>query len=110
MHYGDLTDATNLIRIVQETRPIEIYNPVAQSHVHVSFETPQYAAYADALGTLQLLEAIRIVGLEHQVIFCPALLSELYSHVQESPQRETTPCHPRSPYAATKLYAYWPRP
>ncbi len=107
MHYGDLTDATNLIRIVQETKPTEIYNLAAQSHVQVSFETPEYTANADALGTLRLLEAIRILGLEKQVKFYQASTSELYGQVQEIPQRETTPFYPRSPYAAAKLYAYW---
>jgi GDPmannose 4,6-dehydratase len=107
MHYGDLTDATNLIRIVQETKPTEIYNLAAQSHVQVSFETPEYTANADGLGTLRLLEAIRILGLERQVRFYQASSSELYGRVQESPQRETTPFYPRSPYAAAKLYAYW---
>ena len=107
MHYGELTDATNLIRIVQETRPTEIYNLAAQSHVQVSFETPEYTANADALGTLRLLEAIRILGLEREVRFYQASSSELYGRVQESPQRETTPFYPRSPYAAAKLYAYW---
>jgi GDPmannose 4,6-dehydratase len=107
MHYGDLTDATNLIRIVQETRPGEIYNLAAQSHVQVSFETPEYTANADALGTLRLLEAIRILGLDKQVRFYQASSSELYGKVQEIPQRENTPFYPRSPYAAAKLYAYW---
>src|SRR6201997_4250802 len=107
MHYGDLTDATNLIRIVQETRPTEIYNLAAQSHVQVSFETPEYTANADALGTLRLLEAIRILGMEQQVRFYQASTSELYGRVREAPQRETTPFYPRSPYAAAKLYAYW---
>ncbi len=107
MHYGDLTDATNLIRIVQETQPTEIYNLAAQSHVQVSFETPEYTANADALGTLRLLEAIRILGLENRVRFYQASTSELYGRVQEIPQRETTPFYPRSPYAAAKLYAYW---
>jgi GDPmannose 4,6-dehydratase len=107
LHHGDLTDATNLIRIVQETRPTEIYNLAAQSHVLVSFETPEYTANADALGTLRLLEAIRILGLEKQVRFYQASSSELYGKVQEIPQRETTPFYPRSPYAAAKLYAYW---
>ena len=107
MHYGDLTDATNLIRIVQETRPTEIYNLAAQSHVQVSFETPEYTANADALGTLRLLEAIRILGLEKRVRFYQASTSELYGRVQEIPQRETTPFYPRSPYGAAKLYAYW---
>jgi GDPmannose 4,6-dehydratase len=107
LHHGDLTDATNLIRIVQETRPTEIYNLAAQSHVLVSFETPEYTANADALGTLRLLESIRILGLEKQVRFYQASTSELYGKVQQVPQRETTPFYPRSPYAAAKLYAYW---
>jgi GDPmannose 4,6-dehydratase len=107
MHHGDLTDATNLIRIVQETRPTEIYNLAAQSHVQVSFETPEYTANADALGTLRLLEAIRILGMERRVRFYQASSSELYGKVREVPQRETTPFYPRSPYAAAKLYAYW---
>ena len=107
LHYGDLTDATNLIRLVQEIRPDEIYNLAAQSHVHVSFETPEYTANADALGTLRLLEAVRILGLVDQVRFYQASTSELYGRVQEVPQRETTPFYPRSPYAAAKLYAYW---
>jgi len=107
MHYGDMTDATNLIRIVQETRPDEIYNLAAQSHVMVSFETAEYTANADALGTLRLLEAIRILGMERHVRFYQASTSELYGKVREIPQRETTPFYPRSPYAAAKLYAYW---
>ena len=107
MHYGDLTDATNLIRLVQETQPTEIYNLAAQSHVQVSFETPEYTANADALGTLRLLEAIRILGLEKTVRFYQASTSELYGLAAESPQSETTPFRPRSPYAAAKLYAYW---
>lgn len=107
LHYGDLTDATNLIRIVQETQPDEIYNLAAQSHVQVSFETPEYTANSDALGTLRLLEAIRILGLESKTRFYQASTSELYGMVQEVPQRETTPFYPRSPYAAAKLYAYW---
>jgi len=107
MHHGDLTDTTNLIRIVQETQPTEIYNLAAQSHVQVSFETPEYTANADALGTLRLLEAIRILRMERQVRFYQASSSELYGRVQEVPQRETTPFCPRSPYAAAKLYAYW---
>jgi GDPmannose 4,6-dehydratase len=107
MHYGDLTDATNLIRIVQEVRPTEIYNLAAQSHVQVSFETPEYTANSDALGTLRLLEAIRILGLQERARFYQASTSELYGKVQETPQRETTPFYPRSPYAAAKLYAYW---
>src|SRR5436305_12894173 len=107
MHYGDLTDATNLIRIVQETQPDEIYNLAAQSHVQVSFETPEYTANADGLGTLRLLEAIRILGLARRTRFYQASTSELYGLVQETPQRETTPFRPRSPYAAAKLYASW---
>lgn len=107
MHYGDLTDATNLIRIIQEIQPDEIYNLAAQSHVQVSFETPEYTANADALGTLRLLEAIRILGMEDKVRFYQASTSELYGKVQEIPQRETTPFYPRSPYAAAKLYSYW---
>ena len=99
MHYGDLTDATNLIRIVQETQPDEIYNLAAQSHVQVSFETPEYTANSDALGTLRLLEAIRILGLKDKVRFYQASTSELYGKVQEVPQKETTPFYPRSPYA-----------
>jgi len=107
LHYGDLTDATNLIRIVQEVQPDEIYNLAAQSHVKVSFETPEYTANADALGTLRLLEAIRILGLEKKTRFYQASTSELYGLVQEVPQRETTPFYPRSPYGAAKLYGYW---
>jgi GDPmannose 4,6-dehydratase len=107
LHYGDLTDATNLIRLVQEIQPDEIYNLAAQSHVKVSFETPEYTANADAIGTLRLLEAIRILGLEKTARFYQASTSELYGKVQETPQRETTPFYPRSPYAAAKLYAYW---
>jgi len=107
MHHGDLTDATNLIRIVQETQPDEIYNLAAQSHVQVSFETPEYTANADGLGTLRLLEAIRILGMERRVRFYQASTSELYGMVREVPQRESTPFYPRSPYAAAKLYAYW---
>ena len=107
LHYGDLTDATNLIRLVQETQPTEIYNLGAQSHVQVSFETPEYTANADAVGTLRLLEAIRILKMESKVRFYQASTSELYGKVQEIPQRETTPFYPRSPYAAAKLYAYW---
>ena len=107
MHHGDLTDATNLIRIVRETQPTEIYNLAAQSHVQVSFETPEYTANADAIGTLRLLEAVRILGMEKQVRFYQASSSELYGKVREVPQRETTPFYPRSPYAAAKLYAYW---
>ena len=107
LHYGDLTDATNLIRLVQETQPHEIYNLAAQSHVQVSFETAEYTANADALGTLRLLEALRILGLGERVRFYQASTSELYGKVQEIPQSETTPFYPRSPYAAAKLYAYW---
>lgn len=107
LHYGDLTDSTNLIRIVQECQPDEIYNLAAQSHVQVSFETPEYTANADGIGTLRLLEAIRILGLENKTRFYQASTSELYGLVQETPQRETTPFYPRSPYAAAKLYAYW---
>ena len=107
LHYGDLTDATNLIRIVQEVQPDEIYNLAAQSHVAVSFETPEYTANADAIGTLRLLEAIRILGLESRTRFYQASTSELYGKVQAIPQDETTPFYPRSPYAAAKLYAYW---
>src|SRR6516164_7821673 len=107
MHYGDVTDATNIIRIVQETQPDEIYNLAAQSHVQVSFETPEYTANADALGTLRLLEAIRILGRETKTRFYQASTSELFGKAQEIPQKETTPFYPRSPYAAAKLYAYW---
>jgi GDPmannose 4,6-dehydratase len=107
LHHGDMTDATNLIRIVQETQPDEIYNLAAQSHVHVSFETPEYTANADGIGVLRLLEAIRILGLEKKTRFYQASTSELYGLVQEVPQRETTPFYPRSPYGAAKLYAYW---
>lgn len=107
MHYGDLTDSSNLIRIIQETQPEEIYNLAAQSHVQVSFETPEYTANADALGTLRFLEAIRILGMEKNVRFYQASTSELYGKVQEVPQKETTPFYPRSPYAAAKLYSYW---
>jgi len=107
MHYGDMTDATNLIRLVQEHQPDEIYNLAAQSHVQVSFETPEYTANADALGTLRLLEAIRILGIKDKVRFYQASTSELYGKVQQIPQNETTPFYPRSPYGAAKLYAYW---
>ena len=107
LHYGDMTDATNLIRIVQEVQPDEIYNLAAQSHVQVSFETPEYTANSDAVGTLRLLEAIRILGLQEKTKFYQASTSELYGKVQETPQTETTPFYPRSPYAAAKLYAYW---
>ena len=107
MHYGDLTDSTNLIRIIQETKPTEIYNLAAQSHVAVSFETPEYTGNADALGTLRLLEAIRILDMKDRVRFYQASTSELFGKVQEVPQSETTPFYPRSPYAAAKLYSYW---
>ncbi|MBE1526242.1 GDPmannose 4,6-dehydratase [Sphingopyxis sp. OAS728] len=107
LHYGDMTDSTNLIRIVQEVAPDEIYNLAAQSHVQVSFDTPEYTANADAIGTLRLLEAIKILGLTQKTRFYQASTSELYGLVQEVPQRETTPFYPRSPYAAAKLYAYW---
>jgi GDPmannose 4,6-dehydratase len=107
LHYGDLTDSTNLIRLVQETMPDEIYNLAAQSHVHVSFETPEYTANADGTGTLRLLEAIRILGLEKKTKFYQASTSELYGKVQAVPQNEETPFYPRSPYAVAKLYAYW---
>ncbi len=107
LHYGDLTDSTNLIRLVQETQPDEIYNLGAQSHVAVSFETPEYTANSDAMGALRMLEAIRILGMEEKAKFYQASTSELYGKVQETPQTETTPFYPRSPYAAAKLYAYW---
>lgn len=107
LHYGDMTDATNLIRIIQEVQPDEMYNLAAQSHVRVSFETPEYTANSDALGTLRLLEAIRILGLSGKTRFYQASTSELFGKVQETPQKETTPFYPRSPYAAAKLYAYW---
>lgn len=107
LHYGDMVDSANLIRIIQEVQPDEIYNLAAQSHVQVSFETPEYTANADALGTLRLLEAIRILGLEKKTRFYQASTSELYGLVQETPQRETTPFYPRSPYAVAKLYGYW---
>ena len=107
LHYGDLSDSTNLIRIVQEVQPDELYNLAAQSHVKVSFETPEYTANSDALGTLRLLEAIRILGLEAKIRFYQASTSELYGLVQETPQTEGTPFYPRSPYAVAKLYAYW---
>ena len=107
LYYGDLTDSTNLIRIVQQVQPDEIYNLAAQSHVQVSFDTPEYTADADGLGTLRLLEAIRILGLEKKTRFYQASTSELYGLVQEIPQKETTPFYPRSPYAVAKLYAYW---
>ena len=107
LHYGDLTDSTNLIRIVQQVRPTEIYNLAAQSHVQVSFEAPEYTANADALGTLRLLEAIRILGMTQSCRFYQASTSELYGLVKEVPQRETTPFYPRSPYGVAKLYGYW---
>ncbi|WP_416068362.1 GDP-mannose 4,6-dehydratase [Rhizobium sp. ZK1] len=107
LHYGDMTDSTNLIRVVQETQPDEVYNLAAQSHVQVSFETPEYTANADGTGTLRLLEAIRLLGLTKKTRFYQASTSELYGKVQEVPQSETTPFYPRSPYAAAKLYAYW---
>jgi len=107
LHYGDLTDSTNLIRVIQEIQPDEIYNLAAQSHVAVSFEVPEYTANADALGSLRILEAIRILGLEQKTRFYQASTSELYGEVQEIPQTETTPFYPRSPYAVAKLYAYW---
>jgi GDPmannose 4,6-dehydratase len=107
LHYGDLTDATNLIRIVQQVQPDEIYNLAAQSHVAVSFETPEYTANADAVGTLRLLESIRILGLEKKTRFYQASTSEMFGQVQEIPQRETTPFYPRSPYGAAKVYAHW---
>lgn len=107
LHYGDLTDSTNLIRIIQQVQPDEIYNLAAMSHVAVSFETPEYTANADGLGTLRILEAIRILGLEKKTKFYQASTSELYGLVQETPQKETTPFYPRSPYAVAKLYAYW---
>jgi GDPmannose 4,6-dehydratase len=107
LHYGDMVDSTNLIRVVQETQPDEVYNLAAQSHVQVSFETPEYTANADAIGTLRLLEAIRLLGLTKKTRFYQASTSELYGKVQEVPQSETTPFYPRSPYAAAKLYGYW---
>jgi GDPmannose 4,6-dehydratase len=107
LHYGDMTDATNLIRLVQETQPDEVYNLAAQSHVQVSFETPEYTANSDALGTLRLLEALRILGMSERVRFYQASTSELYGKVVETPQTERTPFYPRSPYAAAKAYAYW---
>src|ERR1700745_3182506 len=107
MHYGDMTDSTNLSRLVQQIRPTEIYNLAAQSHVQVSFESPEYTANADALGVLRLLEAIRILGMEKETRFYQASTSELYGLVQETPQKETTPFYPRSPYGVAKLYGYW---
>src|SRR3974390_869516 len=107
LHYGDMTDATNLIRIIQETQPTEIYNLAAQSHVQVSFETPEYTANSDGLGALRVLEAIRILGMEKRTRYYQASTSELYGNVHEVPQRETTPFYPRSPYGTAKLYAFW---
>jgi GDPmannose 4,6-dehydratase len=107
LHYGDMTDSTNLLRLINETRPTEIYNLAAQSHVQVSFETPEYTANTDALGTLRMLEAIRILKMQDRVRFYQASTSELFGKVQETPQREVTPFYPRSPYAVAKLYAYW---
>ena len=107
LHYSDLTDSTNLIRLLQQLQPTEIYNLAAQSHVQVSFEMPEYTANADAVGTLRLLEAIRILGMEKSVRFYQASTSELFGKVQEIPQKETTPFYPRSPYGVAKLYAYW---
>jgi len=107
LHYGDLTDATNLIRIVQRVQPQEIYNLGAQSHVQVSFETPEYTANSDAIGTLRILEAIRILGMQQKTRFYQASTSEMFGKVLETPQRETTPFYPRSPYGAAKVYAHW---
>src|SRR5262249_40446968 len=107
LHYGDMTDSSSLIRIIQQVQPDEIYNLAAQSHVAVSFEEPEYTAESDALGPLRVLEAIRILGLEKKTRFYQASTSELYGLVQETPQRETTPFYPRSPYGVAKLYAYW---
>src|ERR1700722_18330684 len=107
LHYGDMTDATNLIRIVQDVRPTEIYNLAAQSHVQVSFETPEYTANADALGPLRLLEALRILGRERKTRFYQASTSEMFGNADATPLRETTPFHPRSPYGVAKLYGYW---
>ena len=107
LHYGDMTDATNLIRLIQKIKPNEIYNLAAQSHVMVSFETAEYTANADALGTLRILEAIRILGLEKKIKYYQASTSELYGKIQENPQNEKTPFYPRSPYAVAKLYAFW---
>jgi GDPmannose 4,6-dehydratase len=107
LHYGDMTDSTNIIRILQQCQPTEIYNLAAQSHVQVSFETPEYTANADAIGTLRILEAVRILGLQKTTRIYQASTSELYGLVQEVPQSETTPFYPRSPYAVAKLYAYW---
>ena len=107
LHHGDMTDTASLIRVIQQVQPHEIYNLAAQSHVAVSFEEPEYTANSDALGTLRLLEAVRILGMEGHARFYQASTSELYGKVQETPQRENTPFYPRSPYAAAKLYAYW---
>ena len=107
LHYGDLTDSTNLIRIIQEVQPDEIYNLAAMSHVHVSFETPEYTANADGIGTLRILEAVRLLGLTKKTKIYQASTSELYGLVQAVPQSETTPFYPRSPYAVAKLYGYW---
>jgi GDPmannose 4,6-dehydratase len=107
LHYGDVTDSTNLLRLLGEVRPTEVYNLAAQSHVQVSFETPEYTANTDALGTLRILEAIRILNMQERVRFYQASTSELFGKVQETPQREITPFYPRSPYAVAKLYAYW---
>ena len=107
LHYGDMTDATNLIRIIQEVQPDEIYNLAAQSHVQVSFETPEYTANSDALGTLRILEAVRLLGMEKSTRIYQASTSEMFGQVQEVPQKETTPFYPRSPYGAAKVYAYW---
>ena len=107
LHYGDLTDGTNLIRVLQQTQPDEVYNLAAQSHVQVSFETPEYTADVDGLGAMRLLEGIRLLGLEKKTRFYQASTSELYGKVQETPQTEKTPFYPRSPYACAKLYAYW---
>ena len=107
LHHGDMTDTASLIRVIQQVQPHEIYNLAAQSHVAVSFEEPEYTANSDALGTLRMLEAVRILGMEGRARFYQASTSELYGKVQETPQRESTPFYPRSPYAAAKLYAYW---
>src|SRR5476651_2108150 len=107
LHYGDMTDSTNLLRLMGEVKPTEVYNLAAQSHVQVSFETPEYTANADGLGTLRLLEGVRILGLKDRIRFYQASTSELYGRVQETPQTEKTPFYPRSQYAAAKLYAYW---
>src|SRR6266571_2734923 len=107
LHYGDMTDSSSLVRVIQQVQPGEVYNLAAQSHVAVSFEEPEYTADSDALGTLRLLEAVRILGLEKSVRFYQASTSELYGKVLETPQRETTRFHPRSPYAVAKLYSHW---